>query len=158
MSRLNDRAIKAFVVGKEKNTGRYRSMAHVKGIQDRVFFTGPRTDVDDFYTVSDVFLLPTHYEPFSNVVLEAMNFGTVVFTTRQNGASEILDQRFVMNSSEDFSVVDKISDLLADPRKLNKVKLQNRQRSRCFSMDQNLEATLEVIGQAMGGELPDLKA
>jgi UDP-glucose:(heptosyl)LPS alpha-1,3-glucosyltransferase len=155
VSRLNDRAIKAFVVGKETNIGRYRSLVHEKGIQERVFFTGSRKDVDDFYTISDVFLLPTHYEPFSNVVLEAMNFGTVVFTTRQNGASEILDQRFVMNSPEDFSVVDKISGLLADPEELNKVKLQNWQRSRCFSMDRNLEATLEVIGQTMGSEFPD---
>jgi UDP-glucose:(heptosyl)LPS alpha-1,3-glucosyltransferase len=92
------------------------------------------------------------------VVLEAMNFGTVVFTTRQNGASEVMEQRFVMNSPEDFSVVDKISDLLANPEELNKFKRQNRQRSRCFSIDRNLEATLEVIGQTMGVEFPELKA
>jgi UDP-glucose:(heptosyl)LPS alpha-1,3-glucosyltransferase len=158
VSRLKDQTIKAFVVGKEKNIGRYRSMAHEKGIQDRVFFTGSREDVDDFYTVSDVFLLPTHYEPFSNVVLEAMNFETVVFTTRQNGVSEILDQQFVMNSPEDFSVVDKINGLLADVEELDKFKLQNRQRSRCFSMDRNLKATLEVIGQTIGIEFPERKA
>ncbi|HIE73019.1 MAG TPA: glycosyltransferase, partial [Flavobacteriales bacterium] len=91
----------------------------------RVVFTGPRQDVDDFYTISDVFLFPTHYEPFSNVVLEAMSLENAVFTTKQNGAHEILEDEYIMSNSRDFSVVGKIDALLEDVEALNAIKQVN---------------------------------
>ncbi len=55
-----------------------------------------------------IFFFSPHYEPFSNVVLEAMNFENVVFTTAQNGASEILDKEFIMDNANDYSVSEKL--------------------------------------------------
>ena len=74
ISKLKTREMKAFVIGKESNISYYHHLSKTLNIDDRVFFTGPRTDVDDFYTISDIFLFHTHYDPYSNVVLEAMNF------------------------------------------------------------------------------------
>jgi UDP-glucose:(heptosyl)LPS alpha-1,3-glucosyltransferase len=110
-----------------------------------VIFTGPREDVDDFYAISDIFLLPTHYEPFSNVVLEAMNFENVVFTTRQNGASELLDKRFIMDSPKDNKVVKSIDNLLSNETNLKEEQIKNREKSKLFSIEENLNKTLEVI-------------
>ena len=114
-----------------------------------VFFTGPREDVDDFYTVSDIFILPTHYEPFSNVVLEAMNFENAVFTTRQNGASEIVDDYFIMDKPEDFSIVERVNDLLNNQVKLQKIKHENRVKSKQFSIENNLSETLKIINEVI---------
>ncbi len=108
IAKLKSFNIKAFVVGKDKNIKRYQELAVEFGIQQQVVFTGPRQDVNLFYAVCDIFILPTSYEPFSNVVLEAMAQESVVFTTRQNGASEILESDFIMNSPDDFSVLIKI--------------------------------------------------
>ena len=149
ISRLEKFNITAFVIGKEKNMTYYQNFAKELKINNQVFFTGPRVDVDDFYTVSDIFIFPTHYEPFSNVVLEAMNFENAVFTTRQNGASEIVDDYFIMDRPEDFSIVERVNDLLNNQAKLQKIKHENRVKSKQFSIENNLSETLKIINEVI---------
>ena len=149
IAKLKKSNIRAFILGKEKNIKYYQDLAKELNIEHQVFFTGPREDVDDFYTISDIFLFPTHYEPFSNVILEAMSFENAVFTTRQNGASEILDDEFVMNTPQDYSVVQKIDKLLADKEVLREVKNNNKLKSKQFSIEKNLSETLKVINEVI---------
>ena len=149
ISQLKDLDIKAFVVGKEKNIEYYQQLSKELDIDRQVIFTGAREDVDDFYTISDIFLFPTHYEPFSNVILEAMSFKNAVFTTKQNGASEVLDDYFTMDSPNDSQVISKINDLLQDQVKLENIKKQNRMKSKRLSIEINLEKTLEVINEVI---------
>ncbi len=53
----------------------------------------PKVAMPHVYAAADVFLLPTLYDPFANVTLEALAAGLPVITSAQNGASEIPDQR-----------------------------------------------------------------
>jgi len=149
IEKLKLQNIKAFIVGKDKDINYYQEIAKELNVNNKVIFTGPREDVDDFYTVSDLFILPTHYEPFSNVVLEAMNFKNVVFTTRQNGASEILHPDYIAATPDDLSIVPKIKELLLDKSKLEEEKLKNRKVSKKFSLEFNLEESLKVISKIM---------
>ena len=125
----------------------YINLAKELKIDDKVIFTGPRMDVDDFYTISDIFLFPTHYDPFSNVVLEAMNFENVVFTTCKNGASEILENKFIMSKPFDKKIVSSIEHLLNDKALLQKEKLKNKKVSKLFSIEKNLNQTMKIIEQ-----------
>ena len=142
-----DHPFKAFIVGKEKNINRYKNLSKKLNLEDKVFFTGPRKDVDTFYAAADIFLFPTHYEPFSNVILEAMSFENVVFTTAQNGASEILPKDFIMQNPKDFSIVSKIDQLLKDEQKLKKIQKNMREISKKYTIEQNVEKTLKVIDE-----------
>jgi UDP-glucose:(heptosyl)LPS alpha-1,3-glucosyltransferase len=144
---LKSKGIKAFVVGKENHMSYYQNLSKKLNIDKQIFFTGPRTDVNDFYTISDIFLFPTHYDPFSNVVLEAMYFENAVFTTRSNGASEILDPDFIMNSPYDEKVISSIDNLLSNIIALNEVKIRNKKISKQFPIEKNLKKTLEVINK-----------
>jgi UDP-glucose:(heptosyl)LPS alpha-1,3-glucosyltransferase len=140
---------KFIVVGKEKNILFYKNYAREKGIGEKVIFTGPRRDVDKFFTVADIFLFPTRYEPFSNVVLEAMNFECVVFTTKQNGASEILPEFNVMENPSDLSVADKINMLFENDEILKEKKQQMKEISKNFSIEKNVKKTIEVINEVI---------
>jgi UDP-glucose:(heptosyl)LPS alpha-1,3-glucosyltransferase len=82
-------------------------------------------------------------------VLEAMSFENVVFTTKQNGASEILDNDFVMDNSNDFSIVSLIDELLKDQLKLEIIKKENRVKSKQFSIENNLKQTIKIISRIM---------
>ena len=141
----------AFILGKEKKIYYYEQLAKDLGVDNKVFFTGPRTDVVDFYTISDIFLFPTHYEPFSNVVLEAMNFGNAVFTTKQNGAHEILSEKYIMSSPKDFSVVDRIDKLLRNKDALRAAKKDNQLMAAKLSIETNMMKTLEIIKKVKNG-------
>ena len=147
ISKLDNENITAFIVGKEKNFNYYVNLAEDLGIKDKVIFTGPRADVNDFYSISDFFILPTHYEPFSNVVLEALQSENVVITTKQNGASEILNKQFIMSRPDDFSIVSKINKLLDDKIKCEKIKNANKVLSKNFSIEKNVNETLKVINE-----------
>jgi len=139
--------IKAFVIGKEKNMSYYQNLAKELSIKKQVIFTGPREDVDDFFTISDIFLFPTHYEPFGSVVLEAMNLKNVVFTTKHCGGSELLDSEFIMQSADDISVIQKINNLLENSDKLEMIKEKNRFKSKQFSIENNAAETLKIIDE-----------
>ena len=141
----------AFILGKEKKIYYYEQLAKDLGIYNKVVFTGPRTDVVDFYTISDIFLFPTHYEPFSNVVLEAMNFGNAVFTTKQNGAHEILSEKYIMSSPKDFLVVDRIDKLLRNKDALRAAKKDNQLMAAKLSIETNMMKTLEIIKKVKNG-------
>ena len=148
VSMLDNTDVRAFVVGKDKNLNSYQE-AKKLSIGDKVFFTGPREDVDDFYSVSHIFILPTHYEPFSNTVLEAMSFENAVFTTKQNGASEVLPSDFIMSSPNDVSVVDKINHLFQFEDVLQREMQYNKKLSQELSIERNLSATLKVIDKVI---------
>jgi len=134
-----------FVVGKEKKLANYQKLARKLGIHNKVIFTGPRTDVHRFYIAGDIFVFPTHYEPFSNVVLEALYYKNVVFTTDQNGASEILKSEFVFDFNRLNTVSKKIDELFLSSTQLEKLKNNNAELAKQFSIEKNVDQTLSVI-------------
>ena len=147
IAELTTKNFTAFVVGKEKKIHLYQDLAKKLKVENKVFFTGPREDVDDFYTISDIFLFPTHYEPFSNVILEAMHFENVVFTTQSNGASEILENEYIMEAPYDASIVSYIDELLSNNDRLLEVKRMNRLKSKEFLIEKNLNETIRAIDE-----------
>ena len=139
----------AFMVGKEKNLAYYEALAKKLNIADKVVFTGPQSDPRDFYYVSDIFLFPTHYEPFGNVILEAMNFKNLVITTKQCGAGEILESEFLMESPTDYSIVEGIESYMDKKELLSQEKEKNYQNVQAFSIDKNTDLTLDIIASLM---------
>ena len=142
-----DYNFKAFIIGKEKKINYYKKLAKEFNLENKVIFTGPRTDVDDFYTISDIFLFPTKYEPFGNVIIEAMRFKNVVFTTDFCGGGEILENKFIFSIGENIS--ERILDLFKNEEKLEKIKEENYTKSLDFSIEKNVEQTLKVINEVI---------
>ncbi|KPK85183.1 MAG: hypothetical protein AMJ94_19310 [Deltaproteobacteria bacterium SM23_61] len=84
-----EKNVKLLVVGKDR-PAHYHDMAGKLGVLDRVFFVGPRRDVENFYGAGDLFILPSVYEPFGNTCMEALACGLPLVTTRMTGASELI--------------------------------------------------------------------
>jgi len=80
------------VVGYDKQEQHYRKLAQRLGLDERVTFAAAQQDVKPFYAMSDALVLPTLYDPFPNVVLEAMACGLPVITSNKSGAAEILKE------------------------------------------------------------------
>jgi len=129
----------------KKKISKYKKLSKKLKIEDKVIFTGARKDVDKFYKSSDIFLFPSRYEPFGNVVLEAMSFYNAVITTKQCGSNDILKFEPVMESPKDFKVVEFIRELLDDKKKLEEIKLGNRKIVENYSIQRNVDKTIELI-------------
>lgn len=78
------------VAGKDREEPRYRRLAEEVGAGGRVHFLGPQRDVAPIYRASDAFVFPAVYEPFGNVVLEAMACGLPAITSTSCGAESLI--------------------------------------------------------------------
>lgn len=81
------------VVGRDKNLPVWKRRAAALGLGDRVHFLGPVEDPGEAYGASDLFLLPTIYDPCPNAGLEAMASGLPVVTSAKCGLAEILAEK-----------------------------------------------------------------
>jgi len=78
------------VVGRDKSTRTFQRQAARQGVLGRVHFAGIRSDVTRCYGAADAFVLPAFYDPFPNVILEAMASGLPVITSTTCGGSELI--------------------------------------------------------------------
>lgn len=69
---------------------RLHALAAELGIADRVLFTGFREDMPAAMNALDIFVLPSHSEPFGIVLLEAMAAGRPIVGTAAGGVPEIV--------------------------------------------------------------------
>lgn len=81
------------VVGRDDGAGAgIRTMAQKLNIESRISILGSRSDVPALLFASDVALLCSHQEGFSNAILEAMSFGLPMIVTDVGGNAEaVLD-------------------------------------------------------------------
>lgn len=78
------------VVGKDKKTRAYQMSARRLGVAERVHFVGGQPDAKPYYGAADMLVLPTLYDPFPNVALEALACGLPVITSTKSGAAELV--------------------------------------------------------------------
>lgn len=73
--KLGRKDVKLLIVGDGPEKGRLLRMSNSLGLGKVVSFLGMRADVERFYSISDIFISPSKYEPFGQVILEAMAAG-----------------------------------------------------------------------------------
>ena len=93
-----------------------------KGLESCVFWQkkAPQYQMKGVYQQADLFLLPTEYEIFGMVLLEAMFFRRVVLTTPNGGADMLLrsgENGLVLEKSDPARWAKTLLDIAADPEK-----------------------------------------
>lgn len=80
--------IHLLIAGKDKHASRFVKLAHQLGIEARTHFLGAVGDIKTVYGSADALILPTLYDPFPNVCVEALACGLPLLTSTQCGAAE----------------------------------------------------------------------
>jgi UDP-glucose:(heptosyl)LPS alpha-1,3-glucosyltransferase len=70
----------------------YRSLIERLGLTDRLQWLGSSSDVALLHAAADAFVLPTRYEPWGLVIVEALASGLPVVTSRLAGAALAVDE------------------------------------------------------------------
>jgi UDP-glucose:(heptosyl)LPS alpha-1,3-glucosyltransferase len=134
------------------NAAPYRRLARRLRLRETVMFLGERSTMQDYYAAADVLVLPTLYDPFPNVCLEAMASGIPVITTRVTGVAEIVEP-----GADSFVVEDgtRVMDLagclrqLADPARRVSMGRAARACAERHSLEDHIERTLAVYAEVL---------
>lgn len=118
---LRERPYLLLVIGKG-DVRKYTKISKNLNIKDKVLFIGTRKDIENFYAMADLFVLPTIYDPFSNATLEAMASGIPVITTTNNGVVELIEEGkegFTLKNPFDYEdLADKINIAIENSEKM----------------------------------------
>lgn len=117
LARLGDRRARLVVAGKGRPAP-YRELAGRLGVDERVVWLGPVADPERWYAAADVVVLPTRYEPFGNVHLEALASGVpLVASVRAGGAELVQDgaNGLVVDPLDSAAIARALERMLAEP-------------------------------------------
>lgn len=91
LAQLQDSRLRLLVVGRVTPAA-YQSQIERLRLTDQIQFTGPSSDVAPYYAAADVFALPTQYEAWGLVIVEALACGIPVLTSRLAGAASAVQE------------------------------------------------------------------
>jgi UDP-glucose:(heptosyl)LPS alpha-1,3-glucosyltransferase len=119
---------------------------HAPGVQ----FLGLVRNVAALYAATDIFILPTLYDPFSNACLEALASGLPVITTSTNGFSETIEEGVhgsVIHDAADVEAIARAIDAWSDPGRRAQARPLILERGARFDISKNVARTLEILVQ-----------
>ena len=139
------------IVGKDKKSKQYQNLVESRYLDKRVVFAGRQEDVRPYYGAGDVLVLPTLYDPFPNVILEAMAAGLPVITSTKCGAAEIIDdghEGFVCDAHDQGSL-NRYMNMLLNQELSLKMGQEARKRSSALTYTQMREHMLGLYDEIL---------
>lgn len=91
LKNASSREFRLVVIGRDKHIESYKKKARRLGLK-HIYFLGPRTDAHRFYALADACVIPSLYDPFANVTVEALAMGVYVVSSAYNGGAEVLQE------------------------------------------------------------------
>lgn len=82
--------LKVLLVGDGNERANLEQLSCKLGIHDSVVFVGFRRDIPNMLTAMDIFAIPSWYEAFGNVTVEAMLAKRLVLASRVGGIPEVV--------------------------------------------------------------------
>ena len=113
LNRLPDN-VRLLVVGSDLSAP-YKRM--FKGVPERLIFANERLDMPALYAAADAFVLPSQYETFALVGMEAMACGVPVFATMVGGIEDYLQDGVngIAIEANGADIAPKLAMILNDP-------------------------------------------
>ena len=144
-ARMAHRSAQLLVIGRDRSQRRMASRARRLGLAQRIHFLGGRQDVRPYYGAADAAVLPTLYDPFPNVALEALACGLPVLTSTTCGARELIrqDENGYLCDALDMQTLASQLDRLAAPGRADAM----RQAARASTSELSLE---HMAGKLVG--------
>ena len=112
-------------------------LARQYGIESDVRFLGKQEQMEDILAVSDLFLLPSEYESFGLVALEAMASSVAVISSNAGGLGEInIDGKtgYTANVGDVATMSARAIELLTDDSKLKAFKHNALEQAKLFDI------------------------
>ncbi len=130
-----------------------KALAFELGIFDATFFLGRCDNIAELLSISDVCVLSSKAEGFSNSILEYMAAGKPVVATDVGGAREVVTHGttgYLVPSGDDVVMAKRIIELLREPERATEMgKAGRRVVSERFSCEAQLSRTQELYDRLL---------
>lgn len=148
LGKLNDSQVPfELVVLGRGNPRAYRRPIEKLGLGQQVHFVGHTDEIIDYYGAADLVVLPTLYDSFGNVCIEAMACGTAVITSRSSGVAELIRpgvNGYILENPGDASELSNLLESCSDPGKLQQMGLAAWETALEYTPRRNARETLAV--------------
>lgn len=144
-------ALHVLVVGRGKPAP-FKALAAQIGVSERIHFVGPSSQVERYYGAGDLLVLPTLYDPFSNVCLEGMACGLPVITTSANGAAEIVrdgENGYVQQDPRSALELAHCLEQCLDAQRRDAMARAARETSLAYTPERNMRETLDLCREVV---------
>jgi glycosyltransferase involved in cell wall biosynthesis len=121
------------LAGEGELTDEIKALAASAGLADDTFFIGRCDNIAELLFVSDICVLTSWAEGFSNSILEYMAAGRPVVATDVGGAGEAIahgESGYVVKSDDDEHMAEHVLSLLRDPQRARQMGSKGRERVR----------------------------
>lgn len=104
----------------DSEMARLQRLSREMGLEDLVLFLGKRaqSSLPYYYSAADVLIMPSHYESFGMVALEAMACGTPVVASQVGGLAFLIQDGvtgFVVPGGDYLALSERLTQLLSQP-------------------------------------------
>ena len=122
-----------------------QQLAEQLGLTESCLFIGRCASVPDLLAASEICVLSSQAEGFSNSILEYMAAGRAVVATNVGGASEVIvegETGYLVDARDDQAMAQRIISLLRDPEKSHRMGMNGRRLvEQRFSTENRLATT-----------------
>jgi UDP-glucose:(heptosyl)LPS alpha-1,3-glucosyltransferase len=139
------------VIGGDRAAPSFRARAVRVGAGERVIFTGPVPDVAPYFHAADALALPSLFEPFGNVVMEAMACGIPALSSAMCGVAELMPpelREFVVGDPGDPSeIARRVGAMLAAGREAGQIARATAERFTWERYGHELDAIIASVAR-----------
>lgn len=150
-SLCGDLPLRLLIAGQE-DTAPFLAVARQQGIEERVTFVAPESDVRHFYAAADVLVSPSLEDSFNLPALEAMSCGLPVIVSRDAGISEWVvngKNGIVLQSAQDSrELAEAIRGLITAPERMRSLGENAVRAAAELSWERHAAAVAELLHSA----------
>lgn len=135
-------------VGDGPNLEHVKQLAYTLGIQNEVYFTGARSDVEKLLVGQDLFILISKWEGFPISIIEAMRQGLPVIASNVGGVSEAVidgETGFLIPRDDIQVLVKKLRNIHDRDQSLEEMGIKGRARfEENFTLEKMVQETVDI--------------
>jgi glycosyltransferase involved in cell wall biosynthesis len=138
----NGHDISLVIIGEGAERKRLENLAQIRGVADKVFFTGYLDQASRYLRHFDLFVISSITEGLPITLLETMQAGVPIVATRVGGIPEVLDNGkygLLVDPGNENELADAITKLYNSPEKRNEMRKAAREAVKHDFSSENME-------------------